>query len=340
MEMENYTDNNITDTIDPTYFDYVIQLTLIYEKVEFYALILTISIGIPGNVISILIFIKPCLNIKTNTGLLYTLLCTLNLITILFNGLVTNSNRFFQYEFQLPLKSENFIKNILLQFLSWSQVLITFDRFIAVIYPIKGVRIMTKKWVLFSIILGMFVFIIGLNSTFFIRTSEKIYYNETFIIIDDTVMSDEIWISSNILRLLMQLFIPYAIMVILDLTIIIRLRNLKIHLSESQSTQANSVNKSSRFTRNTILIDLIYLIFNLPSIILDTYYTLHILFPNMPFIPFFWELMLEMFLLFPYFYASLLFVVFIVFNRIFRAEFIAILNQPRCFAFVRNIRFD
>ena len=67
MEIENYTDNNTSDPID---YEYVIQLTLIYEKIQFYALILTISIGIPGK--------------KTNAGLLYTLLCTLNLITILW----------------------------------------------------------------------------------------------------------------------------------------------------------------------------------------------------------------------------------------------------------------
>ena len=336
MEMENYTENNATDL---AYLIYVLQLTLIYEKIEFYALILTILIGIPGNIISILIFIKPCLNNKTNTGLLYTLLCTFNLVVIIYKSLVTNSFNLFHYAIILHLKLEQFIQTILLQFLSWSQVLITFDRFIAVVYPIKGVRIMSKKWVLYSIIFGMIVFIIGLNSTFFIRTSDKIYYNETFSITDDTIMSNEIFIFTNLLRLSLQLFIPYSIMVILDLIAIIRLRKVKVSLSDRQNSHLNTLNKSSSFTRNTILIDLIYLIFNLPSTILDTYFTIQALFPNMFIAPPFWQYMFEIFLLFPYFYASLLFLVFIVFNRIFRTEFIAILNQQRCFAFVRNICF-
>ena len=153
--MENYTDDNATDS---TYLKYVIQLNIIYQKVEFYALILTVLIGIPGNVISMFIFIKPCLNNKTNTGLLYTLLCTFNLLVIIYNILVTNSFKLFQYAIILPLKLEYLIQTILLQILSWSQVLITFDRFIAVVYPIKGVQIIGKKCVLYSIILGIFVY--------------------------------------------------------------------------------------------------------------------------------------------------------------------------------------
>ena len=152
------------------YSQYII-MGIIFEKINFYTLILAISIGIPGNIISILIFIKPCLNNKTNTGLLYTLLCVLNLISILFKVLVKNPNMIFNYNIQLPLKTEEFIEIILLQFLAWSQVLITFDRFIAVVFPIKGVRIMRKRWVLYSIILGVFVVIIGLNSLFYVRES-------------------------------------------------------------------------------------------------------------------------------------------------------------------------
>ena len=150
-------------------------------------------------------------------------------------------------------------------------------------------------------------------------------------------MSNEIFIFTNLLRLSMQLFIPYLVMVILDSIAIIRLRKVKASLSVRQSTRTISTNKSSSFTRNTILIDLIYLIFNFPSTILDSYFTIQALFPNMLLAPVFWQYMFEVFLFFPYFYASLLFVVFVIFNRIFRAEFIATFNQQRWFAFVKYI---
>ena len=43
------------------------------------------SMGIVGNVISLFIFTRPCLNSKTNIGKLYTFLCGLSLIMIVYN---------------------------------------------------------------------------------------------------------------------------------------------------------------------------------------------------------------------------------------------------------------
>ena len=290
-------------------------LAIISEKIQFYALILTISIGIPGNIISILIFTRACLNTKTNTGLLYTLLCVLNLVAIIYNVLITYSYRLFKYEIQLHFRSELFIGYIQLQFLSWSQVIITFDRFIAVVYPIKGVRLMSKKLVLYSIVLGTFIAIVGLNSPYFLGSS--------------TGMSYEILVLNETVKISMQLFIPYLTMVILDSIAINRLRKVKTNLSERQSTLSNASSKSSRFTRNTILIDLIYLIFNFPSIVFDVYFTYSQIIPNMRikilerYLDFMWDI----FILFPYIYATLIFLVFIVFNKIFRAEVVSMLKN-------------
>ena len=141
MNIENKTEN-ATDSFN--YSEYML-ITQIGDKIVFYLSILTISIGIPGNIISILIFIKPCLNNKTNTGFLYTFLCALNSIAIIYNVSVTNSYLLFQYCVYFPLYTEFLIGNILLQFMSWTQVIISFDRFIAVLFPIKGVRIMRKN---------------------------------------------------------------------------------------------------------------------------------------------------------------------------------------------------
>ena len=316
-----------------------ITLAKISEKINFYTLILAISIGIPGNIISILIFVKPCLNNKTNTGLLYTLLCLLNLISILFKVLVKNPNMIFNYNIQLYLKTEQFIEIILLQFVAWSQVLITFDRFIAVMSPIKGVRIMSKRWVLYSIILGTFVIIIGLNSLFFVR--ELLYRINVDVNNDEdkrkSNISKQLYIYIEIIKVSMQLFIPYSIMVILDSIAIFRLRKVNANSSERQSTQTNSKNKSSRFTRNTILIDLIYLIFNFPSTIFDIYYIYFITSNQFQMLSLYFVLIFGIFLILSYVYSSILFLIFIIFNRIFRAEFISIINQQRFFNFIKQI---
>ena len=297
-------------------------LSLIVDKIQFYVLILTVLIGIPGNVISILIFIKPCL---TNTGLLYTLLCILNLVAIIYNVFVTYSSMFFIYEILLPLRTELFIGYIQLQFLAWSQVIITFDRFIAVVYPIKGVRIMSKKWILYLIILAVFIAIIGLNCPYFIR------FPIQFTVFNQTVTSDnlsyEMFILVETVKISMEIFIPYLIMVILDIIVIIRLRNLKRNLSERQNTNAN--NKSSKFTRNTILIDLVYLIFNLPTTIFHSFITFSQIIPMWIELTPYFDFLFNIFILFPYIYASLLFFMFIIFNKIFSSEFVSMLNQQK-----------
>ena len=326
--MGNYT----TDSIDHSQY---ILLSLISEKINFYTLILTISIGIPGNIISILIFIKPCLNTNTNTGLLYIFLCVLNLISILFKVLVKSPKIIFNYNIQLPLKSIYFIEAILLQYLAWSQVLITFDRFIVVVFPIKGVRIMRKRCVLYTIILVMFAVIIGINSLSFVRES----LNRSDVDNDKrkSNISKILHVSIEIIKVAMQVFIPYLIMVILDSIAIIRLRKVKASLSVRQSTQANTTNKSSRFTRNTILIDLIYLIFNFPSTILDIYYIYFIINLRDQMLSQLLFFIFGIFLILSYVYTSLLFLIFLTFNRIFRAEFFATINQQRFFIFIKQI---
>ena len=325
--MGNYT----ADSMDHSQYK---MLAIISEKINFYTLILMILIGIPGNIISILIFIKPCLNTNTNTGLLYIFLCVLNLIFILFKVLVKSPKIIFNYNIQLPLNSIYFIEAILLQLLPWSQVLITFDRFIAVVFPIKGVRIMSKRWVLYTIILGMFAVIIGINSLSFVRES----LNRSNVDKDKTksIILKRLYVYIEIIKVSMQLFIPYSIMVILDSIAIIRLRKVKASLSERQSSQLNTVNKSSRFTRKTILIDLIFLIFNLPSAILDIYYIYFITNSRDQMLSQLLFFIFGIFLVLSYVYSSFLFLIFIIFNKIFRAEFIDTINQQRLFIFIKQ----
>ena len=333
MIIQNKTEYSATES---KYYSDIILIILIWEKSVFYLSILSLSIGIPGNIISILIFSKPCLNNKTNTGFLYTFLCVFNLIAILYNVFVINSLLIFNYYIRFPLNSDALIENVILQMLSWFQVLITFDRFIAVVYPIKGVRIMSKRWVLYSIILGMLVVIIGLNSPYFIKESLYMFdlydMNET-----QRNILKCISVYIEIIKVSMQVFVPYSIIMILDSITIIRLRRIKSNLSERQSTESNSCSKSWRFTRNTILIDLIYLIVKLPSAIFDFYFIyiiVNMLIENLPAI---FNLIIQIFSHLPYIYSSFLFILFICFNKIFRAEFIALISQQRFFIFVKKL---
>ena len=136
---ENHNDDEIDEEINN-----------IIDKVEIYLTIVIIICGIVGNLISLLIFTRPNLNKKTNTGILYTLLCIFNILIFIneaFLGIY--SYDFFHYNFTIVLfTSKIYLKELittsLTEILHWIQVLICFDRFILVIYPMKA-HVMRKK---------------------------------------------------------------------------------------------------------------------------------------------------------------------------------------------------
>ena len=175
-------------------------------------------------------------------------------------------------------------------------------------------------------ILGMFFIIVSFNSFFLIRQS--------------IFISNRILLCMQIIKDLTNVFIPYLIMTILNFIVIMRLRKQrhKSNVSQSQHIQANRTNKSWRFTRNTILIDLIYLIFNFTSTIYEIHSS-YLNINNMPVdqFPTSFSLFFRMFSLLPYIYSSCLFILFISFNKIFRGEFTALINQQRFFVFVKNL---
>ena len=103
-----------------------------------------IPIGIFGNFISLLIFTRPNLNKKTNTGFLYSVLCVLNIFTLSELGFISQPLNFFKYTIRLHCHLRPFISTSLVYSLSWMQVLISFDRFLLVIFPLKS-KFMAKK---------------------------------------------------------------------------------------------------------------------------------------------------------------------------------------------------
>lgn len=126
---------------------------LIFKTVSFYYLILIEAIGIFGNFIALTIFTRPSLNKKTNTGLLYTILCLFNVATFIedmFAG--PNSKKIFSYFIILPCNMEPFIKSSLSQILSWIQVVISFERFFQVIYPNKADIFRKKVFQIFCLL--------------------------------------------------------------------------------------------------------------------------------------------------------------------------------------------
>lgn len=301
--MENITVNNSDSNNNEGY---------IFDKIHFYTLIAILPIGTVGNFVSILIFSRPCFNSRTNTGRLYALLCAFNLITIIFVAAFKKLDILSAFKIQLPFNSEFFIEDTLLQLLSWTQVLITFDRFIGVFYPINGVRFMRRKSVLLSMFFAILFSLLCVNSPFFIR------HTETFTIDNRTfslyyIMSSEIMFADEVIKALMKVVLPYFIVAFLDFKVVFRIKRLK--------AQPGRVNGSGRFARNSILIDLVYLVFNLLPTIFSLYFIIVISFQNSGLlVPSFFGFISNVLVVFPYIYMSFIFLLFVATNRIFRNE--------------------
>ena len=134
---------NDTDDFDPLN---VPQLSLI-SYIRLYFQRVMCAIGIIGNFISLLIFIRVNRKRKNNTSLFYSILCVLNILLIAEYNFIRKSSSSFAYNFfiELPIcQLETFIRLVLFDSVTWMQVFISFDRFILVVFPAKA-KLISKK---------------------------------------------------------------------------------------------------------------------------------------------------------------------------------------------------
>ena len=175
---------------------------------------------------------------------------------------------------------------------------------------------MNKKSVLFSIILCLLVFITGVQLVYYWYTST---YRKQFSLNS---------IINRLIDLHMKIIIPYLIIVLLDIMVIVRLRRSKTEIRARQPLRRST---SSRFSINTIVIDFIFLICHL-SFILDFYMTIKFQFyERINPIDLNVSLASEVLRLLSIIYSHLFFILFLIFNRIFRHEFILIFTHNSCF---------
>ena len=125
-------------------FQYYMNLSTIANTIMYYPVLVALPIGIIGNVFSFFIYTRPNLNKKTNTGFLYGLLCILNIIFMLYFVLVFQSSNLFKYTVTLPCGLVTYLLRITFCLVPWMQVIISFDRFIVVVYPLRK-KFMSKK---------------------------------------------------------------------------------------------------------------------------------------------------------------------------------------------------
>lgn len=124
--------------------DYISYLGSVSNAILYYPILISLPLGLLSNLFSIFIYIRPNLNKKTNTGFLFAFLCLLNICFMLGFVLFNRSKNLFGFTFYLSCGINSYIFRMAFCLVPWMQVIISFDRFISVVYPLKK-QIMSKK---------------------------------------------------------------------------------------------------------------------------------------------------------------------------------------------------
>ena len=174
---------------------------------------------------------------------------------------------------------------------------------------------------LFSIILVIITLILAIKTLIQIILPLKIkYFKQDFFLYD------------KIISYIIKFFIPYVTMVALNIKVILRLKQSKrragLNNLARQTNSANSAtDKGARFTITTILIDVIFLVFNLPYILISLYFFCSM---YLGFFSFELSIMFTSFgNLIPLSYYAALVLMFLIFNRIFRKELVIFLRLEK-----------
>ena len=224
---------------------------------QFYFNIVQWSIGIPSNIISIIIFARLLKN-KTNMGFLYIWQCAIDLSLLLFflflfrSGSTMGVNLYLQGD--SICKFLTLLRRFILHASSWAPVLTTFDRVTFVLYGHSDrFRFLKSKLNLTLIILVGFVVLIVVNipNLFFYVNAKGTACTGDFIVT----------ISSDIISILTRTYIPFTLMIIFNVLMIRKIFKNNRTLAAKQTGLAQ---KETHFTFVVIAYDIYFLVFNFP----------------------------------------------------------------------------
>lgn len=147
------------------------------------------------------------------------------------------------------------------------------------------------------------------------------------------VINNEAKVAANILSIFLRSYIPFFIMLVLNIIVFRQLRKSKTRVGIAQTGQNNQggklSNKEYNFMVSTLLIDLTFVLFYIPITMKVTVTALNV------FISFdkFGNAILELFtncgLFLAYFYSLSLSCIFLILNRYFRNEVLTVLRINR-----------
>ena len=139
-------------------------------------------------------------------------------------------------------------------------------------------------------------------------------------------------IVNRIINILMRFYIPYTITICLNINSIVRLKKSKSRVvrTSTQQRRSSNNNRQSKFATSTLIIDLIHLVFNFPETIFQIYVFANMIMNNMNSLDDIFNFYYNLFSHLSFGYSVVFLAIFLVFNRIFRKEFLSFLRFNYC----------
>ena len=260
----NTTTKLATTTASSSSTSYASLINSIDTGISFYFLAILTPVGVICNTLSTVVLMRPNMN-KTNMGFLFSILATLDTITLLYYTLVGKATLFgFTANFD-PCGMSGYIRRTLFNLCSWLQVTISLERFINVFYANRYKFFHSKKFYTL-VMLGFTVLILVTNVTLLIssQVTRTTFNNATNKTVTTTscFSTPDMSLASSFISILMRIYIPLVIMVVLNVLIIRKMFMSRNKVQTSKTVKSNS--KEYRFTIMTCLLDIIFWIFYAP----------------------------------------------------------------------------
>lgn len=307
---------------------YSLYLQSLNDDITNYYLIVSSSIGIPGNLISLIIFCRLVFTNKTNMGFLYACQTSVDLFLLMANLFLIRSTPLIFASNLTNLtdstcKLITFLKRFCNHASSWMTVIITFDRFIFVIYKTRF-RWLQRKRALICLILLVFAFITVLdtpNLLFYLSANRNI----TFETYRRCVGNTDATVSADLIGVIMRTYAPFLVMMIFNALMIQKI------MKSSRASLKQNVNsrKEYFFTVAVMAFDVYFFILNAPESIFYVFYDINLYsgtFLSNNGFRLTYTVLLGIFTNLSMIVQTLSIVMYVGFNRIFRRECLNILS--------------
>lgn len=288
-------------------------------QIAYYYLVISAPIGIPINLLSIVIFWRLMRN-KNNMGFLGICQSTVDLtLLICFLVLIKSSPLIFTPS--LASRSSalcaflTYLRRFLIHASSWIPVLITFDRFTFIVYG-HGSRFnfMKSKPKLIAIILVIFTIIAVVD------IPNLFYYVSSGVCTADYGMI----ILSDLVSITFRTYIPFALMLIFNVCVVRRI------LKNNRNIVKRNVlsGKEYQFTMAVISYDVYFIAINFP---VSVYYVVKDGFLNQfdsnPLLAAYFNLVDSILVSFAYYEQTYSIFIYLAFNKLYRQEFLFIMRK-------------